>query len=69
MVFAVMLPMLARASKAPGVGLGLAVVRAITLAHGGSVEALNREGGGARFIVRIPAGTPPAIALPREAIA
>lgn len=36
-------------------GLGLAIVRAIAEAHGGSVEAANREGGGATVTVRLPA--------------
>jgi signal transduction histidine kinase len=40
-------------------GLGLAIVRAVTLAHGGTVrvERTTREGArsGARFVVRIPA--------------
>ena len=49
-----------RASAAPGVGLGLAVVRAIVVAHGGEVSALDRAGGGAVFRVELPAGTPPA---------
>lgn len=48
-----------RASDAPGVGLGLAVVRAIVVAHGGDVSAENRPGGGALFRAWIPAGTPP----------
>ena len=48
-----------RASSAPGVGLGLAVVRAIVVAHGGEVTAEDRPGGGALFRAWIPAGTPP----------
>ncbi|MBL0220831.1 MAG: sensor histidine kinase KdpD [Myxococcales bacterium] len=48
-----------RASAAPGVGLGLAVVRAIVVAHGGDVSAEDRPGGGAVFRAWIPAGTPP----------
>jgi two-component system sensor histidine kinase KdpD len=48
-----------RASAAPGVGLGLAVVRAIAVAHGGDVTAANRPGGGAVFRVELPAGDPP----------
>ena len=35
-------------------GLGLAIVRAIVEGYGGSVEAGNREGGGARVGVRLP---------------
>jgi two-component system sensor histidine kinase KdpD len=57
-----------RASPAPGVGLGLAVVRAIVEAHGGTVEASNRDGGGARFAISMPAGTPPVIAAPARLI-
>ena len=37
-----------------GVGLGLAICRAITEAHQGTIEAVNRTGGGAAFVVRIP---------------
>jgi two-component system sensor histidine kinase KdpD len=43
-----------------GVGLGLAVCRAVALAHGGSIEAVQRPGGGGCFRVRLPdRGTPP----------
>ncbi len=37
-----------------GAGLGLAICRAIVMAHRGSIEALHREGGGAIFRVRLP---------------
>ncbi len=37
-----------------GFGLGLAIVRAIALAHGGEASAENRVEGGARFRVRLP---------------
>lgn len=37
-----------------GVGLGLALVKSITLRHGGSVSCENRPGGGACFVVQLP---------------
>ncbi len=39
-----------------GVGLGLAICRAIAVAHGGRMLALNRPGGGASFRCAVPAG-------------
>jgi two-component system, OmpR family, sensor histidine kinase KdpD len=39
---------------AAGVGLGLAICQAIVQAHGGSIDAERREGGGARFIFTLP---------------
>ncbi len=38
-----------------GVGLGLALVRRIATRHGGSVDCLERAGGGTTFEVRLPA--------------
>ncbi|MEC5397884.1 PAS domain S-box protein [Uliginosibacterium sp. H1] len=38
-----------------GTGLGLAICREIVLAHRGHIFARNRVGGGAEFVVRIPA--------------
>jgi signal transduction histidine kinase len=43
------------AAPSGGSGLGLAIVRAVTAAHGGDVEILDAEGGGARFVVTVPA--------------
>lgn len=37
-----------------GSGLGLAVVRAIAVAHGGSAELVNRAKGGTRFVLLLP---------------
>lgn len=41
-----------------GVGLGLAVCRGIAVAHGGTIEATRREGGGTVFRVVLPDGEP-----------
>jgi two-component system sensor histidine kinase KdpD len=46
-------------SATPGVGLGLAICRAIVGAHGGTITAETRHEGGARFTVRLPRGEPP----------
>ena len=50
-------------SATPGVGLGLAICRAIVEAHGGTIEGHNREAEGvvqgARFDITLPCGTPP----------
>ncbi|OIQ81795.1 sensor protein KdpD [mine drainage metagenome] len=45
----------------PGVGLGLAICRAIIEAHGGGIHAENRRPSGARFVFTLPKGNPPAI--------
>ena len=37
-----------------GTGLGLAIVDGFVRAHGGSVRAVNRERGGAEFVITIP---------------
>ncbi len=37
-----------------GSGLGLAICRAIIKAHGGTLVAANRPGGGAEFVIRLP---------------
>jgi signal transduction histidine kinase len=43
------------AEQVPGSGLGLAVVRGVTEAHGGTVSVRSRPGGGATFTLRLPA--------------
>ena len=40
--------------RAGGTGLGLAVVRRIAEAHGGSVAVGDRPDGGAEFVLRLP---------------
>lgn len=50
-----------------GTGLGLAIVRAIVEAHGGSVTARNREGGGACFTLRLPLPPQPELPPPEDA--
>ena len=43
----------------PGVGLGLAICRAIMQAHGGSIRGETRATGGASFRLTLPRGEPP----------
>ncbi len=44
-----------RASAAPGgAGLGLAICKAVVSAHGGSIRAENRPGGGLMFLLSLP---------------
>ncbi|MCV2354473.1 DUF4118 domain-containing protein [Paucibacter sp. B2R-40] len=50
-----------REGSTPGVGLGLAICRAIVQAHGGSIRAENLATGGASFILSLPLGQPPAL--------
>jgi two-component system, OmpR family, sensor histidine kinase KdpD len=45
-------------SNAGGAGLGLAICRAIVNAHGGKISALERFGGGARFVFTLPTAEP-----------
>jgi two-component system sensor histidine kinase KdpD len=52
-----------RESALPGVGLGLAICRAIVGAHGGTIRACESPLGGAGFVFSLPAGTPPELDL------
>jgi len=48
--------------ESTGVGLGLAICRAIVGAHGGRITAKNREGGGVAFTFALPLeGEPPTV--------
>jgi two-component system sensor histidine kinase KdpD len=48
-----------RESATPGVGLGLAICRAIIESHHGTITGMNRPGGGATFAFTLPLGSPP----------
>jgi two-component system sensor histidine kinase KdpD len=50
-----------RESAKPGVGLGLAICRAIVEAHGGKIGASASPEGGAGIVFSLPLGTPPAM--------
>lgn len=53
-----------RESSTPGIGLGLAICRAIVEAHGGRIWAESPPGGGACFCIELPLGQPPALPQP-----
>ncbi|MBH2019637.1 MAG: DUF4118 domain-containing protein [Burkholderiales bacterium] len=46
-------------SATPGVGLGLAICKAIVDAHRGKIVAGNARDGGAQFTITLPRGSPP----------
>jgi two-component system sensor histidine kinase KdpD len=50
-----------RESATPGVGLGLAICRAIISAHGGTIEAHTRTEGGTRFVIDLPCAEAPPV--------
>jgi two-component system sensor histidine kinase KdpD len=55
-------------SATPGVGLGLAICRAILRAHDGNISGSNRPGGGATFTFTLPLGVAPSAVLEPEAV-
>ncbi|HYA38712.1 MAG TPA: two-component system sensor histidine kinase KdpD [Candidatus Methylomirabilis sp.] len=56
-------------SATPGVGLGLAICKAIVQAHRGRIWAENTNEGGARFTFTLPLLEPPLIREPNEPVA
>jgi two-component system, OmpR family, sensor histidine kinase KdpD len=55
-----------RESATPGVGLGLAICRAIIDSHGGKIRGFNRPGGGATVNFTLPLGHPPTAEIESE---
>ena len=56
-------------TKSDGTGLGLAIVQKVALQHSGSIEARNRPGGGAEFLLWLPLRQEPSPSLfPSEAV-
>jgi signal transduction histidine kinase len=53
----------------PNQGLGLAIVAAVAAAHGGTVDAHNRPGGGAVVVLRWPQPAGRTVADPTAALA
>jgi len=45
-------------AKSSGAGLGLAITKALVIAHGGTIEAHSSEGHGTRMTVRLPVSPP-----------
>jgi two-component system sensor histidine kinase KdpD len=53
-------------SATPGVGLGLAICKAVVQAHQGTITASQALGGGAEFTLTLPRRCPPALPDPAE---
>ncbi len=53
----------ARSRTRGGVGLGLSIVKAIAVSHGGGVKVESTEGSGSRFRIELPAGNPAAASV------
>jgi signal transduction histidine kinase len=47
----------ARRNAVPGVGLGLTITKAITTAHGGTLDVVSVEGRGTTFTLTLPRAT------------
>jgi len=60
-------PFFTTKSEGSGTGLGLALVYGIVTAHGGLIEYQPGDGGGAGFLVTLPAGKATQQAMPRGA--
>ena len=58
-----------RESSTSGVGLGLAICKAIVAAHGGTISAENRAGGGASFVFSLPLSEVPPLELQDDELA
>jgi signal transduction histidine kinase len=41
-------------TKAEGTGLGLAIVKKVVLEHGGEIDCIASDLGGAAFVIRLP---------------
>ena len=53
-------------TKSGGAGFGLAIVARIAELHGGTVEVVDREGGGGRFTLRLPLEPATGAPMPRR---
>jgi two-component system sensor histidine kinase KdpD len=58
-----------REPSTSGVGLGLAICKAIVEAHGGTIGVAAAPGGGARFAFTLPLGAAPAVPAERAGAA
>ncbi len=56
----------ARSPLAGGTGLGLAIVRQIVESHGGHIRVTSALGNGTRFLIELPAASPPLAVRPSE---